>query len=103
MDAITIMLALVLQVNEPCTEMPPRVTDVGGETYRIQPLRCGDTTIRVWSYRCHVAMSGETYWSRPFLMEDDRTGEGIYLNRFAELQAGWHVGLNELYRPACGV
>lgn len=102
MDAIALVMALFLTASEPCTELPARETVVGGETYRIQALRCGEATVKVWSYQCQARPGSTPYWSRPFLLEEERTGEGLYLNRFAELQAGWHVALDDVYRPACG-
>jgi len=99
MDAIQIIMLLLLTLNEPCTALPDQQTDLQGQTYKIEPYRCGDAQVRVWSVWCAEARG---YWSRPFLMEDEHSGKGVYLNRFAELQTGWHVALDEVYRPHCG-
>lgn len=99
MDAITVLMLLMLTVSEPCTALPDQQTRLGGETYRIEAYRCGEMTTRVWSRWCP---EGQGFWSRPFLLEDQASGRGVYLNRFAELQAGWHVRLDEVYVPRCG-
>jgi len=102
MDALTLLMSLMLTLSEPCIALPDTVTQLGSETYRVERYRCGETSLVLWTRRCNEASPVE-YWTRPFLMENERTGEGIYLNRFAELQAGWHVKLDEIYQPACGV
>ncbi len=99
MDALTLLMSLMLTLSEPCTALPDQMTKIGGRDYRVESYRCGETKILVWSSWCP---DGKGFWSRPFLMEDDRSGKGIYLNRFAELQTGWHVLLNDIYIPACG-
>lgn len=113
MDALQVLMALLLTVNEPCTALPDQQTALGGQTFKVAPYRCGDATIRLWSGWCpRPAVSGvpdhgsrgtdHGYWSRPFLMEDEQSGQGVYLNRFAELQTGWHVLFDEVYVPRCG-
>jgi hypothetical protein len=99
MDAITMMMALMLTLSEPCTPLPDDVTRLQGETYRVERYRCGETVIKVWARWC---AEGRGFWSRPFLLEDDRTGHGVYLDRFAGLNASWHVQLDEVYIPRCG-
>lgn len=98
MDALEIIMALMLTLSEHCTLLPDQQTRLGGENYRIEIYRCGETTIRRWSRHCAAG----NYWSRPFLLENARTGEGVYLNRFGALEAGWHVSLDDVYVPACG-
>lgn len=110
MDALQVLMALMLTFNEPCTALPDARTTRGGRDYKIETYRCGDAMVRLWSSWCRLpavageprAARGEGYWSRPFLLEDERSGKGVYLNRFAELQVGWHVMIDEVYLPRCG-
>ena len=99
MDAIQIMMALMLTLSEPCFALPDEQTTLSGTTYRIERYHCGDALVKVWSRYCP---DGHGHWSRPFLMEDERTGNGVYLDRFAGLNAGWHVLINDVYIPRCG-
>ncbi len=99
MDAIAMLMTLMLTLSEPCTALPDEQTVLSGETYRIETYRCGETRVKVWSRYCP---DGRGYWSRPFLLEDDHSGRGVYLGRFAELHTGWHVLINDVYIPRCG-
>lgn len=99
MDALVILMSLMLHYTEPCITMPDKFMRLSGREYRIETYRCGDAVLKVWSRQCVVGAA--TYWSRPFLMEDEQSGKGVYMNQFAELQAGWHVSLDSVYYPAC--
>lgn len=104
------MMVLFLNGNALCNARPMELQDIQGEHYRLLVWQCGERgtpegkTFRIWSRQCPPqAKRGEaTWWSRPFLLEELTSGHGFYLNRFAELQSGWHVLLDDTYYPDCG-
>jgi len=99
MDALSLMMALFLNLSEACTALPAEEQQVGREAFQILNYRCGDKSFRIWSRRC---TDGRPYWSRPFLLEETGTRQGFYLNQFAELQSGYRVELHDTYIPKCG-
>ncbi|MCS6290368.1 MAG: hypothetical protein H8K10_15540 [Nitrospira sp.] len=99
MDALSLMMALFLNLSEACTALPADEQRVGLERFQILNYACGDKRFRIWSRRC---LDGRPYWSRPFLLEETGSGQGFYMNQFAEVQSGYHVELRETYVPKCG-
>ena len=98
MDAISLIMALFLNLNEPCTALPASIIALEGQDYQVLHYWCGDKTFRIWQRHCTIG----SYWGRPFLLEESTTGHGVYVNRFGEVQSGWHVSMNDTYFPLCG-
>lgn len=99
MDAIQLLMVLFLNLNEPCSAMPTSVERLGGEDYQTLRYDCGAKAFKIWSRRCP---EGEGFWGRPFFLEEVNSQSGIYVNRFGEVQTGWHVTFDEAYTPRCG-
>lgn len=102
-DAISLIVGLFLAGS--CTSTAESI-DQGGRTYQVVEWTCEAPrqTVYVWMRQCPLtaAPSDATWWSRPFLLIDTRSGEGFYLNRFAEVMAGHQVEMDEVYVPDCG-
>lgn len=104
------MIALLINGNGLCTAAREELRDLGGQTYRLQIWRCDGridermSEWRAWARQCppHAKPGEATWWSRPFLLEEARTGAGFYMNRFAEIHAGHQVALDDTYYPDCG-
>lgn len=99
MDAISLLMGVMLMVSEPCSWLPDEHMQISGMDVKVTRLWCGDAHIRAWQRWCP---DGRGFWTWPFLMEEETSGKGVYLNEFAGLQTGWHVTMNEVYFPACG-
>lgn len=110
MDAIWLMVLLFLNGNALCEADPATLTKLGGQTYQVLQWTCGDKQFQVWQRWCPMndppgvePSPPRGYWSRPYYLEETRSGHGFYLNRFAEIHAGIHIDVEEIYRPPCGV
>ena len=98
MTATELIVALFLSMS--CTMGAIDQTILSHETYQVTTYRCVSHTFKVWQRFCN---EGRGYYSRPFLIEETKTGQGFYLNRFGEIMAGQRVDMNQLYIPSCGV
>jgi hypothetical protein len=99
MDAISLVMALFLNLNEPCTALPAEESMIGGQDYRILRYDCGAKRFRIAQRLCR---EGRGFWGRPFLLQEEASQQGLYVNRFGEVMAGWHVAFDDVYFPACG-
>ena len=100
MDAISLIMILFLNLNEPCTALPADETRISGEDYQILRYACGSKNFRIWQRKCQ---EGQGYWGRPFFLVEENSQMGLYINRFGEIHTGFHVMLEETYLPHCGV
>lgn len=99
MDAITLLMVLFLNLNEPCTAKPVEEQRIGRQDFQLMRWDCGAKQFRIWSRKCR---EGQGYWGRPFFLEEVNSQQGLYMNRFGELHTGWHVSMDDVYFPACG-
>ena len=99
MDAIQLLMALFLNLNEPCTAKPVELQRLSGQDYQILRYDCGAKRFKIWQRFC---AEGQGYWGRPFFLEEENGQQGVYVNRFGEVQTGWHVSVVEIYVPRCG-
>lgn len=98
MDAIALLMTLFLNLNEPCTALPADLQRLNGQDYQVLHYDCGAKRFKIWSQKCQPG----DYWGRPFFLEEENSQTGLYMNRFAEIHAGFHVSLAETYVPRCG-
>lgn len=98
MDAIQLLMGLFLNLSEPCTAMPATEERLGREDYQTLRFDCGVKQFKIWSRRCPEG----GFWGRPFFLEEVNSQQGLYVNRFGEVQTGWHVTMTEAYSPRCG-
>ena len=99
MDAISLLMVLFLNLNEPCTAMPAELQHVSGQDYQILRYACGAKAYKIWQRKCN---DGQGYWGRPFFLEEENSQQGLYVNRFGEVVTGYHVSITETYVPLCG-
>jgi hypothetical protein len=103
MDALQIiMMMFLLGPGSSCSALPAEATQLEGQNYQKMRWLCGDHQVEAWQRQCFGTDRKDEYWTRPFMLVDSTTGNRVYLNRFAEMQAGWHVPLDETYIPKCG-
>ena len=99
MDAIQLLMVLFLNLNEPCTAKPAELQRFSGQEYQILRYDCGAKQFKIWQRFCP---EGRGYWGRPFFLEEENEQQGVYVNRFGEVQTGWHVSVIETFVPRCG-
>lgn len=99
MDAISLLMVLFLNLNEPCTAMPAELQHFSGQDYQILRYTCGAKAYKIWQRKCN---DGHGYWGRPFFLEEENSQQGLYVNRFGEVVTGYHVSITETYVPLCG-
>ena len=97
MTATEMIIALFLSMS--CTMTEINETTLSKQTYQVTTYRCVIHTFKVWQRFCN---EGRGYYSRPFLIIEDNSGESFYLSRFGEIMAGQRIELKEVYIPACG-
>jgi len=94
MDALALIVSLFLGG---CAHGQPEAVVIDGHGYSVERYTCAaDRHYEVWHRQCQGG-----YLSRPFLLKAQESGQGFYMNRFAEVHSGWHVRLDEVYFPAC--
>lgn len=106
MDLLTIMAALFLNMSTGCDALKADVMRVGGQDYLVQSWRCEDKAGKVhlwrtWQREC-VANNGQSFYGRPYFLEDTTTHLGIYHNRFGEIQGGFGAAIENAYVGLCG-
>jgi len=99
MDAIQLLMMLFLNLSEPCTALPAQLQSIGRQNFQVMNYHCGGKDFKVWQRWCR---EGQGFWSRPFMLTEENTQEGIYMNQFGELVTGYHVTLDKIYIPRCG-
>lgn len=97
MTATELVIALFLSAS--CSMADITETKLGRDLYQITTYHCLTHEFKVWQRFCR---EGRGFYSRPFLIQEARTGESFYLNRFGEVMAGRYVEVGEVYMPACG-
>lgn len=85
MHAITLLMTLFLNLNEPCTAMPAEEQRIGRQEFQQLRFDCGSKQFRIWARHCP---EGQGYWSRPFFLEEVHSQQGLYMNRFGEVHTG---------------
>jgi len=105
-DLLTIMAALFLNMSTGCDALKADVMRVGGQDYLVQSWRCEDKAGKVhlwrtWQREC-VANNGQSFYGRPYFLEDTVSRAAFYMNQFGELQGGLGAIIENAYVGPCG-
>ena len=87
MDAISLVIALFLNLSQVCDAMPAAETRLNEHTYRVLIWNCDHGKVfHAWEQRCP-----DGSYSLPFYLEETTSSRGLYVNRFGEVMA---AGIN---------
>lgn len=109
MDALSLLIAALLNASVACTALPADEYRVQGDDFLVLNWRCEVDreanryeVWRSWQRKCKLD-NGESYWSRPYFLQNQTSKVSMYMNRFGEFQVGIGASILDTYVPRCGV
>ncbi len=86
MDAIQLLMAMFLNLSEPCNALPTLTEAIGGHDFQVLRYTCGGKEFKIWSAWCP---DGRGFWSRPFMLTEENSQHEASYCRW-RLPASWH-------------
>lgn len=98
MSPIELLITFFIATNPACYAHPATTTRIGRQEYQILHWSCHEHSWDAWQRKCP---DGD-YYGRIFYLQETRSQQAIYLDRFGSVQVAIGAQLEDMWVPACG-
>jgi hypothetical protein len=98
MSPIELLIAFFITANPACYAHKAEAQRIGRQEYQVLNWSCNEHSWQAWQRKCPDG----NYYSHVFYLQETRTQQSIYLDRFGGVVVAVVAQLEDMWIPACG-